>query len=407
MRILQVEKFFDSSSATAGGVGRYVQTLGEHLRGREHEVFSFGCAGPEGPVHAPAFFDFTDTRSPLALLRMIHNHQAAAKIADYLRQNPVDVAHLHNIYHHLTPSILPVLAARGVGIVMTLHDYRQSGRERLFWRWGMGDTNYGGEDSFYMTARQHCTGLGGMGLAIESWVQRLWRRYARWVSFFLCPTEYMLRVAQKAGIPRGKLVVVRNPVAVPEIPDVKPISDTDGTLLFAGRLGPEKSPDMMLRLAEKLPEAKVVLAGDGPEMEQLQKTVRECDLRNVELLGHVHPEKMGELYAKASAVIVPSRCMENSPAAMLEAMAAGRCVIAPDQPPLREWVIDGRTGWLFATGDIESLKQVTARVLADEALRRKVGAAAQREVLARHDAEKQIDRIEHLYQVARQQCALR
>ncbi|HDY65250.1 MAG TPA: glycosyltransferase family 1 protein, partial [Phycisphaerae bacterium] len=403
MRILQVEKFFDSSSATAGGVGRYIQTLGGHLRGRGHEVFSFGCAGPEGPAHAPAFFDFTETRSPLALLRMIHNPQAEAKMADFLRGNPVEVAHLHNIYHHLTPSILPVLGRRGVGIVMTMHDYRQVGRERLFWRWGMGDTNYGAEDRFFLTARGHCTGLGGMALAIESWVQRLWRRYIRWVSFFLCPTEYMRSVAQKTGIPKGKLVVVRNPIAVPKMPDVKSASDTGGTLLFAGRLGPEKSPHMMLRLAEKFPKVKVVLAGDGPEMETLQKTVRKCDLQNVELLGHVRSEKMGELYAKAAAVVVSSRCMENSPATMLEAMAAGRCVIAPDQPPLREWVIDGRTGWLFATGDIESLEQVTARVLADEGQRRKVGAAARREVLRRHDAKKQIDRIEHLYQAARRQ----
>ena len=407
MRILQVEKFFDSSAASAGGVGRYVQTLGEHLRGRGHEVFSFGCTDSEGSEEYPAFFDFTETRSPLALLRMIHNRQAAAKMDEFLRRNPVDVAHLHNIYHHLTPSILPVLSGRGVGIVMTMHDYRQTGRERLFWRWGMGDANCGSEDRFYMAARRRCTGLGGAGLGIEGAVQRLLRRYARWVSFFLCPTEYMRSVVRRTGIPNNKLVVVRNPIDVPKSPEAKPTSEAGKTLLFAGRLCPEKSPDMMLRLAGKLPNAKVILAGGGPETEALQDTVQKADLQNVELTGHVRPEKMGELYANAAAVIVPSRCMENSPATMLEAMAAGRCVIVPDQPPLREWVIDGRTGRLFATGDIESLAQVTGEVLADEQKRVRMGLVGRREVLRRCEAKKQIDRIVKLYQAARRRCELR
>ena len=57
-------------------------------------------------------------------VNLIWNREAARKLDALIRETRPDVAHLHNIYHHLSPSILPVLRRHGIPVVMTLHDLR-------------------------------------------------------------------------------------------------------------------------------------------------------------------------------------------------------------------------------------------------------------------------------------------
>jgi glycosyltransferase involved in cell wall biosynthesis len=132
-------------------------------------------------------------------------------------------------------------------------------------------------------------------------------------------------------------------------------------------------------------------------------------LSNLVLLGHVGPEQIAELYAEASAVVLTSRCTENSPASMLEAMAAGRCVIAPHQAGIREWIDDGETGRLYPTGHVEALVSVAKQVLADRRRRTRLGEAAKRRIAAMHPLGGIVDDVELAYdearEIARRRCA--
>ncbi|MBN1942682.1 MAG: glycosyltransferase family 4 protein [Phycisphaerae bacterium] len=404
MQILHIDKFLHASDAAGGGVGRYVRTLSDELSRRGHVVDEFGCAETAARTDRPAFEDFTDAAGLGRFIKLLHNPSAAALLKKHLRKNPADVAHLHNVYHHLTASILPVLAGCGVGVVMTLHDYRQIGFEKIFWRWGMGDPDSEREDEFYHEARRRCTGLGGWALRLRGFFERSARWYSRWVDVFLCPTEFMCEQLRQAGTPRDKIVYSPVPLPIGEVP---PAADDGKTVLFAGRLSVEKSPGLMLDLAGRLGDAHIVLAGDGPLRQSLAERCRREGLSNVEMLGHISRGELMQWYARAAAVVIASRCMENSPVAMLEAMSAGRCVIAPDQPPLREWVSEGRTGRLYATGNAEQLASVVRETLGSETTRRDMGAAARRCVQPRHDLAAAVDTIEKAYEEARRRCALR
>lgn len=405
MRILHIDKFLHASDAAGGGVGRYVHTISEELRRRGHAVDEFGCADAAGPANRPAYVDFTESAGPRRFIKLLHNPSAAALLKKHLRDHPADVAHLHNIYHHLTASILPVLADQGLRVVMTVHDYRQIGLETLFWRWGMGDPNGGREDEFLREARQHCAGLGGLALRLRGIIERTFRWYARRVNVFLCPTKFLCEQVRRVGVSPHKIVHSPIPVEIAEAPP--PSADDGRTLLFAGRLGAEKSPGLMLDVAKRLPGARVVLAGDGPMRESLLERCRRETLNNVEFLGQVSRDEMAQWYARASAVIVTSRCMENSPLAMLEAMAAGRCVVAPDQPSLREWIADGQTGRLYPTGDAEKLVRVVRELLENEPKRRDLGRAARTRVQPTHNLAAAVDIIEQAYEGAKRRCALR
>jgi glycosyltransferase involved in cell wall biosynthesis len=401
MRVLQIDKFVDT-----GGVGRYVRTLGGLLRDLGWEVVRFGCSPPETAARdgRPAYRDFNIERGLRPLGRMIHNRQAAECLEAFLRDRPVDVAHLHNIYHHLTPAILPVLVRRGVGVVMTVHDYRLLCPTKHF-------TTRDGlclrclPNRFHHAASPRCAGIGGAGLAVESFFQRFFRRYERYVDAFLCPTCWLADAMRRAGYPAGKLRVVPNPVEPIEVVEVS--AGHRPMLLYLGRMSPEKGPGRMLDLASAMPSADVVLAGDGPMLPELTAVAEDRGLGNVRFAGLIPPGELPALLGAASALVVPSRCMENSPAAMLEAMWGGRCAVVPDQPPLREWVDDGRTGRVFRTGDDGDLARVCDAVLRNDEARLRMARAGQDLVRRRHDPKRLTDAILDLYDEAVRRCAWR
>ncbi|MCD4699637.1 MAG: glycosyltransferase family 4 protein, partial [Phycisphaerae bacterium] len=256
MRILHIEKMlFRTSGATS-----YVRGLSDYQRRCGHEVSHFGCEPPDGLDGPVRYFDFTKTRNPLALLRMAHNRRAAAELGRFLQGRRVDVAHVHNIYHHLTPSILTVLTARRIPIVMTVHDYRLVCPTKHFLR-DDGVCFRCLPDRFYHAASGRCAGLGGAALAIESYIQRFFRRYYQPIELFFCPTRYMRQVLLQAHLPANKAVVLRN--IVEPIPLPVDIKQSGCELLFIGRLTAEKAPSLMLDLARRLPEARVVIVGEG------------------------------------------------------------------------------------------------------------------------------------------------
>jgi glycosyltransferase involved in cell wall biosynthesis len=399
MRVLHIEKMPFANS----GVTSYIRALTRLQTRCGHEVFLFGCVKNTDPS-LPLYHDFQAVQRPTAVWGMIHNSEAANKLESFLRHRPVDVAHLHNLYHHLTPSILPVLARRRIGMVMTMHDYRLACPAKHFLD-RRGTCTRCLPNRFHHAVRPGCSGLAGAALALESYYHRFWRSYFHWVDFFVCPTEFMRSVLLAIGAPAGKCVVVPNPVEPPALPS--DARQSPRQLLFIGRLTGEKAPELMLDLAQRLPDAQVTIVGDGALRESLLADARRRQLGNVVLPGQVDHENLGAYYASATAVVIASRCFENSPQVLLEAMSARRCVIAPDHGPMRQWVSDGRTGRLFAPGSAESLAAVAREVLADSAARERMAAAGAELIAVRHNPQAVADRLDDLYKEANHRCTLR
>jgi glycosyltransferase involved in cell wall biosynthesis len=399
MRILHIEKMPFANS----GVTSYIRALTRLQRRRGQEVFLFGCSVEPNPS-LPLFHDFAARRHPAAIVRMIHNTEAANKLQAFLRRRPVDVAHIHNIYHHLTPSILPVLGRRRIGIVMSVHDYRLACPTKHFLdRHGVCTRCL--PNRFHHAAGPRCAAVAGAALALETFHHRFWRSYFRWVDFFACPGEFMRSVLLALGAPAGKCVVVPNIVEPLTLP--ADAGQSDRHILFVGRLAPEKAPQLMLELAARLPDAKVTVVGDGPLLGELRLEASQRRLGNVAFVGAVDHQEVGGFLASATAVVVPSRCFENSPQVLLEAMAAARCVIVPDHGPMNQWVRDRQTGRLFAPGNADSLAAVTREVLANAAERQRMADAAAGVIASRHDPRAIADRLEELYREAKRRCALR
>jgi glycosyltransferase involved in cell wall biosynthesis len=131
-------------------------------------------------------------------------------------------------------------------------------------------------------------------------------------------------------------------------------------VLYAGRLSPEKG---VLELVAAADGMKLVVAGDGPLRPRVPGA-----------LGFVPHGELQGLYARAAVVACPSR-REGFGVACLEAMSHGRPVVATDVGGLRDLVVDGETGLVIPPRRPEALRAALERLLADEQLRRRLGAS--------------------------------
>ncbi len=144
---------------------------------------------------------------------------------------------------------------------------------------------------------------------------------------------------------------------------------------MVARLAPEKAPEDFLAVAAATPEVTFALVGDGPLRSELEQRAGP----NVRLLGF--RDDMPGVYASLDVLVQPSY-REGMPMTILEAMAAGVPVVATRVGAAADVIEDGCTGLLVDAGDVAGLTQAVGSLLADDAARAQMGAAA-RETVAR------------------------
>jgi glycosyltransferase involved in cell wall biosynthesis len=147
-----------------------------------------------------------------------------------------------------------------------------------------------------------------------------------------------------------------------------------GGVLFVGRLHRQKGLDTLVRAMPALPPGtRVTLAGDGPERAALQRLAGGLGVADrLRVTGFVPHRAVPGLLAGADVVVLPSR-YEELGTALVEAMAAGRPVVAAAVGGIPELVRDGVDGLLVPPGDPAALAAAVSRVLGDPALGARLG----------------------------------
>jgi glycosyltransferase involved in cell wall biosynthesis len=182
------------------------------------------------------------------------------------------------------------------------------------------------------------------------------RPLVRRAGLVVVASAFLARVAGELGA--GEVRVIAGPVEIPA--EVAPPEEPP-KVLFAGRLSAEKGITDFLIATEGLPR---LIVGDGPLREQVP-----------EATGFVPHERIGEYYARAAVVCVPSR-REGYGMVAREAMAYGRAVVSTDVGGLGDAVEDGVSGLVVPPAEPARLREAIERLLGDEALRSRLGAAA-------------------------------
>ncbi len=194
----------------------------------------------------------------------------------------------------------------------------------------------------------------------------------------VCVTEEVAREALGVGLPPERLVRIPNGVDLPAQVAPEPAPDrAERAVLFLGRLDRAKGVDTLVRafarVAPARPGVALRIAGEGPERAALERLSAALGVApRVQLLGR-RDDPLALLRA-ATVVAVPSRS-EGMSNALLEAMAAGRAVVASSIAANREATGDD-AALLVPPDDPDALGDALGRALDDAALRARLGAAA-------------------------------
>lgn len=176
-------------------------------------------------------------------------------------------------------------------------------------------------------------------------------------------------------------------------------SDANDTLnvLFVGRLDQEKRVNELIDAFAALPagiNARLEIVGDGTLREQWKARAAKLGER-VTFHGFISEDDLLAAYGRCDVFVMPG-VAELQSLVTLEAMSAGKPVIAANAMALPHLVHSGRNGWLYTPGEVGELTMRLATLLQDAELRQRMGAQS-REIVRAHSIERTLDAFEALY----------
>jgi glycosyltransferase involved in cell wall biosynthesis len=337
------------------------------MRSQGHEVALFSMSDPRGEPtaydhHFVPHVDFKAAASPWQKVRRaahaIYSLEARKRLRAMIAEFGPDVAHVRNIYHHLSPSILWELKAQKIPVLYHLNDFKLlCPSYNLVCGGEACEACKGG--AFWRSITAKCyPGLGSrLTLMTEAYVHRWLGTYRKCVDLFLAPSQFVRDKFVEHGWDGSKFEVLQHFQQIEDTPlQYAPLAvEKSPQILYFGRLSTEKGVDDLLHAMRQVPEMRLVIAGDGPLSNELRQLAASLRLSNVEFVGYVGKTERDNLIAQSRFTVLPSHAYETLGKTILESYAEGRAVIASDTGSRRELVREGETGLLYRTGDINAL----------------------------------------------------
>ena len=366
MKILLIH---DIGTAT-GGAELQMLSLRQGLRDLGHDVRLFSSlATPVTDSKLLADYSCFGTNTLLQVLSQTVNPSAYLKLRGILREFKPDVVHIRMFMWQMSPAILTLL--KDIPCIYQTAVYKAicpAGTKVL-------------PDGSDCHSSPGTVCLSNGCLTPQSWAvlmvqHKLWSYWRDAFDVVVALSVGMKTKLENAGI--KPVEVVYNGVPVRE--ELLPLSQIP-TVVYAGRLVPEKGVDVLLqafaKAKEKVPQAKLIIAGDGAEKDNLQALSKDLDIASaVTWLGYLPQSEMERHFAGAWVQAVPSQWAEPFGNVTTEAMMRGTAVIASAVGAQPEIVVDRETGFLISSPEnVESWTANLIDLLSDRQLAVKMGNA--------------------------------
>ena len=377
----------------AGGAELLIAAEREELEKRGHrtDLFSLDSEDLNGPADRWVLpYQDPTGRLPATLLQLGHA-RAARAIAGRIERFRPDLIHFHNV-RRLSAAVLA--PARDVASLLTLHDY---GVMYPLLRAKTGRSDFCGVGDF-ACCRKHA-GVVRYSFEVARAHQHL--NAFRYLRRVIAPSAFVKRVADQCGIQR----VVRCPNGISRPRFAVAHTPTRQEILYAGRYEREKGVfalvDAFEAVADELPAAELLMAGQGGKARELKARVLESrHASRVRFLGQLYGEELAVRYAAARVVVMPSLWPEPFGLAGIEAMLAGTPVVGSGRGGMTEWLQHGRTGLIVDPEDKAAFAAALTRVLTKQALHSELSRASLRSASA-FGITSHVDALEAIYHEAR------
>lgn len=193
-----------------------------------------------------------------------------------------------------------------------------------------------------------------------------------------------------------RIHTVHNGIALPPLNENRQFGSN--IVLSAGRLDPQKGYPILLKAAsiartDKQPW-QFVIAGEGPQRQELESRIEGMKLENVRLIGFqrdIRPH-----LERAALLALPS-LFEGMPNVVMEAMAAGKPVVATDLPGTRDLVIQGETGLLVPVSDAGALYAGIRKIMDSPSRAERMGEAGRERIARDFTISQMLDRLESVF----------
>lgn len=353
MKILLVNKYH----YLRGGSERVYFNTKELLERNGHEVICFSMKDERNlPCPQEKYFvpevDFSNHKSwPSKVARFFYNVDAARRLEQLILEEKPDIAHLHNIAHQLTPSILKPLRKHNIPIVQTLHDFHLICPAYSLLSHGKICERCK-KHKYYQCILHICVQNSfpaSVTAALDLTAQHWFKYYKENVDLFISPSNFLKNKLEEWGV-EEPIEVVNYPI---DLRPLQPKYEAGDYLIYFGRLSPDKGIRTLIRAMKSLPDIKLKVAGDGPLKSVLSDYIAENKMTNVELLGPKYGEELFDLIRNARFVVVPSECYDNYPLAVLESFALGKPVLGTRLGGIPELIVENYNGWFFEYGNVE------------------------------------------------------
>ena len=311
----------------------------------------------------------------------IYSHSGVKGIKKILRKEKPDIINVHNLYPFISPAALFECKKAGIPVVMTVHNFRLICPTGLFMRNGKPCEQCLDRKNEWSCIKYNCEHsiFKSIGYTLRNVYARWTKAYLRNVDMFACITEFQKKKLIEAGYDKNKITVIPNSIDAP----CSYTPTTGGYIAYIGRLSYEKGYDLLVEVARKHPEIKFCFAGA-----QREKNNTEIP-KNVEFKGYLQKKELSKFIQESRFIVIPSRCYEGFPMAILEAACHGKPAIAPNHGGFTEIIGQGENaiGKLFEPSNTDDLDKQIAELWNNQTLIEELGEKAFKKLKEHYDSE--------------------
>jgi glycosyltransferase involved in cell wall biosynthesis len=403
MNVLQVNNFF----YLRGGDSRYMFDLSNLLEKNGHSVSFFSMRHEKNISyeHENLFINNIDyaeinrNKNVLNAIKVIKtsywNTSAQRNVSELLKLCKPDIAHLHSILHHITPSIIRTLKQSKVPIIMHLHDFNLLCPNIYLFR----DHKICEEcfhNKFYNCIRHRCK-KKSLSASIIAATQRYFHNAIDIlddVDVFITPSKLAKEKFERAGFKyTDRIKIIPHFTSTVKCGNYVPNSNG---VVYVGRFIEEKGIKLILAVAKELKDISFCLIGDGLLLPYILNFIEENHLNNIQIVGWLNKEDLINAMCNYSCLVMPSIWYETSGLSVLEAGTIGIPVIVPDNTAMTE-LISSEVGIIFKMGDENSLKEAIQKITGDLILQKQLSASLKNKILKEYNPEQHYLKIMEIY----------
>lgn len=422
VKILLANKYF----YIKGGAENSFFVTANLLKRHGHEINFFSVADPRNipSEDARCFISGVEYDHPNIFQaaksagRLLYSWEARRNLDCLIQDRKPDLAHLNNIYHQISPSILHSLKQKRIPTVMSLRDYKVVCASYSMIASGkICEACKNGRH--YQCFLKKCvknSRIKSLLNVIEMYLHHSILHLYDLVDVYISPSRFLKTKVEEMGF-KGKVVYIPNFV---EPSDFKPAyAWKEKSICFIGRLSKEKGVATLIEAVKGL-DVTLKVIGEGPLRKELEEGARRMEQgtrsgeqlqakrspnsdlpTNIRFLGYLSGDALKEEIRNSMFTVIPSEWYENNPRSVIESFALGKPVIGARIGGIPELVQDGQTGWTYEPFNVSDLRDQIIKLVNDPVAIGQMGKHARQFVESELNPEVHYQKLMKVYEYAK------